>query len=119
MAEVIKYKPVRWTAPDGDIWERSGDCLRCGDCCSDILIGFDESDQETANFYQLHLGGILTKKAGQPGIRLLVHAPCQALNHNQCVIYDTRPKLCREWPLFPGPNPNCGFKWTKVVEDGV
>lgn len=32
---------MRFVQPDGSVWERSGDCCRCGECCKGDPFGGD------------------------------------------------------------------------------
>lgn len=78
------------------------DCLECARCCSSLGPMIFESDIErmaaalklkTSVFKDKHI------KTDEDGDYIFNESPCPFLCHdNLCMIYENRPKACREYP---------------------
>ncbi len=78
------------------------DCLQCANCCSTTSPIFLQSDIERLSkllkmkvpvFIQTYL------KIDDEGDYVLQESPCAFLGaDNKCIVYESRPKACREYP---------------------
>jgi hypothetical protein len=78
------------------------DCLACANCCKTTSPIFRESDIErlskalkmsVSDFKKTYL------KIDPEGDWVLKEAPCPFLGHdNKCIVYENRPRACREYP---------------------
>ncbi len=78
------------------------DCLTCANCCKTTGPLFLDSDIERlskvlkmkpAIFIQEYL------RIDEEGDHVLQSTPCAFLGHdNKCIVYEDRPKACREYP---------------------
>jgi len=68
-------------------------CMMCGDCCRYLsyIIPVDEPGQD---WIRLH--GATIEVWGD-GLLVKVPAVCDALVDNRCMIYETRPEVCRRY----------------------
>jgi Fe-S-cluster containining protein len=73
--------------------ERSKVCVECGNCCKFIAI---TSNGENASFMAAW-GYELKPIVGRGEFTATLYHPCQHLTPDGCDIYETRPKLCREY----------------------
>ncbi|MDX2154416.1 MAG: YkgJ family cysteine cluster protein [Bryobacteraceae bacterium] len=96
-------EPFRVLAADV---QRGIDCTRCANCCRHGVVTVSEG--EIADI-AAHLGikQAVAKRLytepdpDEPGVRVLRHAGedgCVFLDDNLCLIYEDRPKVCREFP---------------------
>lgn len=103
---------IHWIDPsNGDIWERTGYCSQCGDCCDDDPIDHLFKNQD-GNWVQ-----------GQ-GLNPSVHGKCAyfSLDSNGkgfCSGRTTDYYLngCKSWPNKPQHIEtylNCTYKFTKI-----
>ncbi|MEQ8302296.1 MAG: YkgJ family cysteine cluster protein [Cyclobacteriaceae bacterium] len=78
------------------------DCLQCANCCKTTSPIFYESDiARAAKALKMKPGNFVEKylKIDEDKDYVLKSAPCVFLNEeNICLIYDDRPKACREYP---------------------
>ena len=79
-------------------------CQRCGHCCETYNIGIFPEDK------------IMWKD--KPDILKYFsqdwYVPCKFLKDNECLIYEIRPKACRDFPFYEG-----GYKSTCIgIKDG-
>lgn len=114
---------VRWTAPDGTVFERVGECPpeHCqGRCCRSMFFGPYPADADHIEWASLH-EGLDVVRTGDFVI-LDFKNPCSALSESGlCSLYDTseRPQVCDEWPRSPVDllaTPYCGFSFKPVKE---
>lgn len=77
-------------------------CLACANCCSSIPPIVNKTD---ANRIAKHLGMKLSEFEAQyliedeDGDIVINQSPCPFLQaNNECLIYEVRPKACREYP---------------------
>lgn len=103
---------IHWIDPtNGDIWERTGGCSQCGDCCYDDPVDHLFKNQD-GNWVQ-----------GQ-GIEQVVHSKCAYFRWTQdgkgsCTGRDTTYYLtgCKFQPTKPihvEAWPNCTYTFTKI-----
>lgn len=78
------------------------DCLACANCCKSIPPIVNETD---ARRMAKHLGMKITTfkdqyiKVDEDLDMVMNQSPCPFLqDDNKCLIYDVRPKACREYP---------------------
>lgn len=81
---------------------KSIDCLECANCCKTTSPIFQQSDIErlaktlkmkTPQFIEEYL------KLDEDDDYVLVSSPCPFLgDDNKCIVYENRPKACREYP---------------------
>ncbi len=80
----------------------STDCLTCANCCKTTGPLFTDNDVERISKHlkkkpQQFIVEFL--RVDEDGDRVLKQAPCAFLtSDNYCLIYDVRPKACREYP---------------------
>jgi Fe-S-cluster containining protein len=77
-------------------------CLSCANCCKTTGPLFTIADTERiARHLKLKPGVFIQKylRKDEEGDLVLKQVPCAFLGHdNFCMIYDVRPKACREYP---------------------
>jgi hypothetical protein len=78
------------------------DCLSCANCCKTTSPIFIESDiQRLAKKLKMKRSEFVADylKLDEDGDFVLQTAPCPFLGDaNKCLVYDHRPKACREYP---------------------
>jgi hypothetical protein len=101
-------------------WERTGKCLRCGECCKLIGIGMEDKMARIAplrNFviwWASRFDGFIFQEWDRANEVLLFR--CRYFQNNSCSNYKARPQMCRDYPtihnFFKEPVffPSCGFK---------
>lgn len=108
MADFIEDETIYWIDPtNGDIWERTGGCSQCGDCCDD-----------TENIFAVEDGN------GDPNpLTPAVHGKCAYFSivdgKGSCSGRNTQYYLngCKFWPGKPQnieTYQNCTYKFTKI-----
>lgn len=87
---------------------KDGECIGCGNCCSNLLPMTDE-EIKTIKVYmkkhhikeQKHINALLVE---QPKIDMtcpfLMNSGCE-----RCVIYEVRPRVCRDFICEPKQRP--------------
>lgn len=109
---VTQDEIIYWVDPaNGDIWERTGGCSQCGDCCYDDPVNHLFKNQD-GNWVQ-----------GQ-GLEQVVHSKCAYFRWTEdgkgsCTGRDTTYYLtgCKFQPTKPihvEPWPNCTYTFTKI-----
>lgn len=86
--------------------ERRGECLKCGICCY-------QRHSNPALWAKLSASalGEDTRQIDQTDATVVIEDRCYQLDDdNRCMIYETCPPLCKDWPrgvtqLLPG----CGY----------
>ena len=78
------------------------DCLACANCCNTTSPIFYQTDIErAAHAVKMKPGDFIIKylKVDEDGDYVLQSSPCTFLDtENYCLIYESRPKACREYP---------------------
>ncbi len=78
------------------------DCLTCANCCKTTGPLFTNPDVERiAKFLRLKPQKFIAQylRVDEESDYVLKEVPCTFLDHeNACMIYDVRPKACREFP---------------------
>jgi len=78
------------------------DCLTCANCCKTTSPIVTEKDIERiAKFLKLKPQAFIEKylKKDTDGLWMMQQTPCVFLDDdNYCLIYEVRPKACREYP---------------------
>jgi len=94
-----------------DDWVRHGECNHCGACCTDlvtdmtVLIAVEQvlrPGPEHEDYFRVRQVPLVEqdgKLYRQYTGKLL--NPCQYHQQNQCSIYETRPRFCRDFPTHP------------------
>ena len=85
---------------DAEVIVEHRECLRCGACCKGMIIHIDSDDLTREPELAEHLLGIPKRDPERGEIRCLETWPrCSFLTEtNECSIYETRPRECREFP---------------------
>lgn len=77
-------------------------CLDCANCCKTTSpIFYDKDVERAASFLKIKAVDFETKylKQDEEGDLVLKSSPCSFLmDDNKCLIYEARPKACREYP---------------------
>ena len=77
-------------------------CLECANCCKTTSPIFLESDIErVAKALKMKSADFITEylHKDDEGDYVLNYAPCPFLGFdNKCIVYESRPKACREYP---------------------
>ena len=79
------------------------DCLSCANCCKTTGPLFTEKDKERiAKYLRMKISDFESKylRVDEDNDWVLQRTPCHFLDEsdNKCLIYDVRPKACREYP---------------------
>jgi uncharacterized protein len=78
------------------------DCLSCANCCKTTGPLFTSADIERiAKFLKMKTQKFIDQylRIDEDNDYVLQQVPCTFLDHeNYCMIYDVRPKACREFP---------------------
>ncbi len=81
---------------------RTYDCLTCANCCKTTGPLFTRADIERiSKVFRMKSGDFIDEylQMDEEGDFVLQSTPCTFLNeNNECLIYDARPKACREFP---------------------
>ncbi|OIQ22497.1 MAG: zinc/iron-chelating domain-containing protein [Flavobacterium sp. MedPE-SWcel] len=81
---------------------RKTDCLTCANCCKTTGPLFTDADVERiAKYLRLKPQKFIEQylRVDEDNDYVLQSVPCTFLdNENYCMIYDVRPKACREFP---------------------
>lgn len=99
-----------WIDPtNGDIWERTGGCSQCGDCCEDTGNIFSLCDGD--NNYNNPLTQSVHNKCAyfrwmEDGRGMCTGRDTYYYN-NGCKFAPTKPNHITDWP-------NCTYKFTKI-----
>lgn len=78
------------------------DCLQCARCCKELGPRIEEKDVDRiAKALRMKSTDVITQyfRTDEDGDRVFQSMPCPFLaDDNQCIIYESRPKACREYP---------------------
>jgi uncharacterized protein len=78
------------------------DCLTCANCCKTTSPIFYENDiQRLAKAFRIKPGEFIEKylRVDEDKDYVLKSSPCPFLDdENYCMVYEDRPKACREYP---------------------
>lgn len=78
------------------------DCLECANCCKTTSPLFLESDiQRLAKTLKMKVPQFIETylRIDEEGDYVLQSSPCPFLgDDNKCIVYESRPKACREYP---------------------
>jgi Fe-S-cluster containining protein len=78
------------------------DCLQCANCCSSISPMITDKDiDRIARFLKMKPIDFIERylQIDEDQCYVFIHTPCPFLmQNNYCVIYDQRPKACRDYP---------------------
>ena len=77
----------------------SDTCAECGSkCCKFILLETNKTDKYKIEFWEAQ--GNEKLKETNTTVIYAQKSPCQHINEEgKCGIYDTRPQLCKDFPL--------------------
>ncbi|MEN2283032.1 YkgJ family cysteine cluster protein [Algoriphagus sp. SE2] len=78
------------------------DCLECANCCKTTSPIFIQTDiDRLAKVFRMKSSQFIEEYLfrDEDGDFVLKSSPCPFLNQdNKCLVYDSRPKACREYP---------------------
>ncbi len=78
------------------------DCLECANCCKTTSPIFIQTDiDRLAKVFRMKSSKFIDEylHRDEEGDFVLNSSPCPFLNEdNKCLVYDSRPKACREYP---------------------
>mgnify|MGYP005997191751 CR=1 FL=1 len=78
------------------------DCLECANCCKTTSPIFQETDiQRLSKSLKMKVSEFIDSylQLDEENDYVLTQAPCPFLGlDNKCIVYDSRPKACREYP---------------------
>lgn len=78
------------------------DCLECANCCKTTSPIFIQTDiDRLAKIFRMKSSQFIEEYLfrDEDGDFVLKSSPCPFLNQdNKCLVYDSRPKACREYP---------------------
>lgn len=84
-----------------EVFERT-DCLACGNCCKTTSpMFFDPDIQRLSSHLKMKPADFINTYLllDTDGIYALKSSPCAFLDaNNYCLVYEHRPKACREYP---------------------
>lgn len=85
--------------------EKQVDCTACANCCRHSLVAVNQAEIEDIALHLKATAEGVTRQftdpdPGAPGFRILrtSDSGCVFLDGNLCMVYDARPKACREFP---------------------
>ena len=85
-----------------DIYTEKIDCLQCGNCCRTLGPRITDNDiRKMANGLNMSPSKVLDTylRIDEDGDYVFIKMPCPFLMpDNYCIIYENRPKACREYP---------------------
>ena len=70
-------------------------CIKCGACCKSLIIPVNIYTKDDAEFFQAR--GFKVKEKSTMFLNFPRRCP-HLKDNNECDIYDTRPKACRDYP---------------------
>jgi len=83
------------------------ECLRCARCCVDVPLTFIYTDTSVKKIEWLkyhHCETKILEKDGKKLLQVIIPLTCMHLGYDdkgyKCKIYETRPKICREFTCF-------------------
>lgn len=83
---------------------RTGECNRCGKCCSYIKLPLERTlTEDETRWAEMHRGITIVDRY----VRL--EAPCAHFVDSACAIYEQRPQMCRDYPQIPGLDEGCSY----------
>jgi Fe-S-cluster containining protein len=85
-----------------DIYTEKIDCLQCGNCCRTLGPRITDNDiRKMAKGLNMSPSKVLDTylRIDEDGDYVFIKMPCPFLMpDNYCIIYENRPKACREYP---------------------
>jgi Fe-S-cluster containining protein len=103
--DLKKKKPGNLDAKFGDLHEEvfsEIDCLTCGNCCKTTSpMLFEKDIERLAAALKMRIGNFVETYLymDTDGLYAMKQTPCPFLgSDNYCMVYDARPKACREYP---------------------
>lgn len=109
MSEISQDEIIYWIDPTtGEIWERTGGCSQCGDCCDDTENIFAEIDGngDPNPLTQVVHGKCAYFRLTEEGKGLCTGRDTYYYN-NGCKFQPSKPNHITNWP-------NCTYKFTKI-----
>lgn len=105
----IEDETIYWIDPtNGDVWERTGGCSQCGDCCDDdenIFAVLDANGDPNPQTPTIH-GKCAYFRLTEEGKGLCTGRDTYYYN-NGCKFQPSKPNHITDWP-------NCTYKFTKI-----
>jgi Fe-S-cluster containining protein len=81
---------------------KSYDCLECANCCKSTGPLFTKADiDRLSRVFRMNSASFIScyLRLDEDGDYILKQTPCPFLQeNNKCLVYDQRPKACREFP---------------------
>lgn len=83
------------------------DCTACGNCCRSLMINVEPDDAvrlaehlkiTPENFYTKYV-----EQSSEGTLAVMNAIPCHFLSDNKCIVYESRPAECREFPGLHQP----------------
>jgi Fe-S-cluster containining protein len=104
--QLKKKKPKdldqRFAEAHDEVFENEIDCLTCANCCKTTSpMFFDKDIERLASHLKMKPGEFIDQYLflDTDGIYALKSSPCPFLDaENYCLVYEYRPKACREYP---------------------
>jgi Fe-S-cluster containining protein len=101
--------------------QQQTDCTACANCCRFTLVDVSEAEIETIARHLDISAADVTRRftAPDPDVprrRILInrHNACTFLDGNLCMIYEARPKACRDFPHVASPNHSLGSRLASI-----
>ena len=105
----IEDETIYWIDPvTGDVWERTGGCSQCGDCCEDTenIFATEDANGEPNPQTQVVHGKCAYFRLQEDGKGLCTGRDTYYYN-NGCKFQPSKPNHITNWP-------NCTYKFTKI-----
>lgn len=100
------------------------DCTECANCCRQLVVSVSEAAvEEIAAFLDITPEEVVrlytAPDAAVPGNRLLrqENDACVFLDGNLCMIYEARPKACRDFPHVTAHSRTLGSRFSSLCRN--
>ena len=144
LADSMTNSDISWTEETPEVWIRTGECTRCGQCCEQhhLFNYYATGDKSNENAPPLPKNAPVAPHGFKIGVpiaqehwegywrywqrqdRILEDKACEAFVDGLCTLHELeeggKPEICRKWPIMPNdiePFPECGFSFEKLEDE--
>lgn len=89
----------------------SGNCIKCGTCCTNPSIVVPFENKEDARFFS-YFGIVISQNGEKYYSKISLQSTCRHYDAEEgCMIYEKRPETCKIYPTNNiGTFETCGYK---------